>query len=369
MTSCVAPVGRSVHYGVAVFKAGRVTFVYPNSRTALLERVARGDAPDTSLLGQNHLHAYGIDAAIHNPTLRRVDRRAGLLHRITWNARELALPWEVGKTTLTCTPLARVFPLMARVHGGPPVLLISYHLCATYERSSAAARRLLRASVRSATGIVCISEAGRSCLIELMGVDPGKVFVAELGVDEGYWQATGPAAGGYVLAVGRDLARDYATFARALDGLPERAVIVAKHENLSGVDLPANVQVHLDIPPAKVRELYAGAACVVVPIHAEGHRYGTENSGTIALLEAMAVGQPTVVTERSTLQDYIQPGETSLTVPAGDSSALRAAVERVLGDRELAAALGSSARRSVEDRFTTRAFAGRLAGVIGSLGS
>ena len=80
----------------------KVTFVYPNSRVGLVERVARGEAPDTSLLGQNHLAAFGIDATIHNPSLRRVDRRAGLLHRITWNAREVGLPWELRKDELTC---------------------------------------------------------------------------------------------------------------------------------------------------------------------------------------------------------------------------------------------------------------------------
>ena len=346
---------------------GSVTFVYPNSRSELVERVAHGEAPDTSLLGQNHLAEHGIEARIHNPSLRRIDRRAGLLHRITWNAREVGLPWELGKTELTCTPLARVFPLAARLRGGPPVLLISYHLCATYERSSAAARRLMRASLRSAAAIVCISEAGRTRLIELTGVDPARVHVAALGVDERYWQAQPPAPGGYVLSVGRDLARDYGTFARAMSGLPRRAVIVAKHENLRGVDVPENVDVRLDISPAEVRDLYAGAACVVVPIHAEGHRHGTENSGTIALLEAMAAARPVVVTERSTLADYVRPDETALTVPPEDPNALRESVTRVLGGAEAAAELGASARRAVDERFTTTAFAGRLAGVIRSL--
>jgi len=345
----------------------KVTFVYPNSRVGLVERVARGEAPDTSLLGQNHLGACGIDATIHNPSLRRVDRRAGLLHRITWNAREVGLPWELRKDELTCTPLARLFPLMARLRGGPPVLVISYHLCSTYERSSAPARRLMRASLRSATAIVCISEAGRTRLIELTGVDPARVHVAPLGVDEHYWQARGPASDGYVLTVGRDLARDYATFAQAISGTPRRVVLVAKHENLRGIELPDNVDVRLDISPSEVRDLYARAACVVVPIRAEGHRYGTENSGTIALLEAMATARPVVVTERSTLADYVRPGETAVTVPAEDPEALREAITRVLGDAESATRMGASARRAVEDRFTTGAFAGRLAGVIRSL--
>jgi glycosyltransferase involved in cell wall biosynthesis len=345
-----------------------ITFVYPNSRAALADRVALGEAPDTALLGQNHLASYGIDATIHHPSLRRVDRRSGLLHRITWNARELGLPWELRKDELTCTPLARVFPLMARLRGGPPVMVISYHLCSTYERSSAAARRLMRASLRSAAAIVCISEAGRTRLIELTGVDPTRVHVAPLGVDERYWQSQPPAPDGFVLTVGRDLARDYGTFVHALSEVPRRAVLVAKHENLRGIDIPPNVDVRLDISPSEVRDLYAGAACVVVPIRAEGHRYGTENSGTIALLEAMATARPVIVTERSTLADYVRPGETATTVPAEDPDAMRAAILGVLDDGDASARLGASARRSVEERFTTTAFAARLAAVIRSLG-
>ncbi len=345
-----------------------VAFVYPNSRTALLERIARGEAPDTSLLGQNHLREYGIDATIHNPSLRRRDRRSGLLHRITWNLREVTLPWELGGVDLACTPLARVFPVMARLRHGPPVLLISYHLSATYERSSPPARRLLQASIRSAAGVVCISEAGARRLIELTGVDAERVHVAQLGVDERYWAPAPAAVDGHVLSVGRDLARDYTTFARAVEALPVRAVLVAKRENLVRVDLPPNVELRLDIAPSEVRELYAGAACVVVPIRHEGQGFGSENSGTIALLEAMAMQRPAIVTERSTLRDYIRPGETAITVPAEDPAALRAAVEHVLANPALSASLGASARRAVDDRFTTRALAGRLAHVIGRLG-
>jgi glycosyltransferase involved in cell wall biosynthesis len=346
----------------------KVAFVYPNSRESLLDRIAHGDAPDTSLLGQNHLHEFGVEATIHNPALRRRDRRSGLLHRITWNARELTLPWELGDADLVCTPLARVFPLTARLRRRPRVLLVSYHLCATYDRSSAPARRLLGASIRSAAGVVCISGAGAARLIDLTGVDPERVHVAQLGVDERFWTPTPVPADGYVLTVGRDLARDYDTFARAMAELKVRAVLVAKRENLVGVDLPANVEVRLDVAPTEVRTLYAGAACVVVPIHHEGHRFGTENSGTIALLEAMATGRPIVATDRTTLRDYITPGETALTVPAEDPAALRGAVERVLIGPSLAEALGTSARRAVDDRFTTRALAGRLARVIDRLG-
>jgi glycosyltransferase involved in cell wall biosynthesis len=345
----------------------KVAFVYPNSRSEVVDRIARGEAPDTTLLGQNHLQALGIDATIHNPALRRRDRRSGLLHRITWNAREVALPWELRGIDVACTPLARAFPLMARLRRGPRVLLVSYHLCATYERSTPVARRLLQASIRSAAAVVCVSEEGARRLIELVGVDGTRVHVAQLGVDERFWAATPPAPDGYVLTVGRDLARDYATFAAAIAELPVKAILVAKRENLAGIELPPNVEVRLDIGPDEVRSLYAGAACVVVPIRGDGHVYGTENSGTIALLEAMATGRPTIVTDRATLRDYVRPGESALAVPAEDAGALRESVARVLGDPALAATLGASARRAVDERFTTRALARRLARVIDGL--
>lgn len=342
----------------------KVAFVYPNPRTALLEGVATGEAPDTALLGQNHLHEHGIDARIHDPRLRRRERRHGLRHRLTWNLRELTLPWELRDAELAVTPLANVFPLVARMRGGPRILLLSYHLAATFARSSPPRRRLLRASIAASAGVVCMSKAGRDRLLDLTGADPRRVHVALLGVDDRFWQPAPPAERGYVLAVGRDLARDYATFARAVEQLPVRAVVAAGRANLAGLELPGNVEVRFDIGADEVRDLYAGAACVVVPTRREDYRYGTENSGTIALLEAMACGRPVVVTERSTLREYVRVGETALTVPPEDPAALRDAVEMLLADSERSRALGEHGRRLVEDHHTTRLFAARLAGII-----
>jgi glycosyltransferase involved in cell wall biosynthesis len=301
--------------------------------------------------------------------VRRRERRSGLVHRITWNARELTVPWEVGDADVIVTPLANLLPLAARLRGRPRTLLVSYHLGATYDRLGRARRRLLAASVRSAAVVVCIASEARKRLLAQTRAEPERVRVALLGVDQRYWQPAAPPSDGYVLTVGRDLARDYETFARAVDGLPARAVVVAKEENLRGVRLPPNAEVRLNVAPAEVRELYAGASCVVVPIRAEGYRFGTENSGTIALLEAMASARAVIVSERSYLADYVQPGRTALTTPPGDVEALRAAIEHVLRDRALAARLAAEARRTIDGSFTTRHFAGRMAEILRALGA
>jgi glycosyltransferase involved in cell wall biosynthesis len=347
----------------------RVAFVYPNPRGRLLEDVAAGRAPDTNLLGENHLAALGIDAAVHESAVRRRERASGLVHRVTWNARELTLPWEVGDADVIVTPIANVLPLVARARRRLRVVVVSYHLCALHERLGAVRRRLLGASVRSAAAVVTIADAARTRLLEQTGADPARVHVARLGVDERWWTALPPAPGGHILAVGRDLARDYSTLAQAVAPLSRRTVIVAKEENLRGLRLPGNVEVRLNVPPAEVRELYAGAACVVLPIRHEGYAWGTENSGTISLLEAMACARPIVVTERSYLADYVRPGVTALTAPAEDAEALRARIAEVIGGPDRAASLGAAARDDVEMRFRSRHFAERLAAVLRGLPS
>jgi glycosyltransferase involved in cell wall biosynthesis len=308
--------------------------------------------------------ALGIDAFVHDSFLRRRPRPPGLVHRLTWHGRELTLPWEVGSADVLCTPLATLLPLAARLRRRPKVLVISYHLSAAYARAGRARRRLQRAAAGAADHIVSISEEGRRLIVEEMGVEPARVSTATLGVDERFWRPTPLPRDGYVLTVGRDLARDYGTFAEAVSTLPLRAIVVAKEENVRGVKLPPNVEVRLNVSPLEVRELYRGAACVVVPVRAELGQAGTENSGTIALLEAMASARPAVVTDRPFLADYLEPGRTALTVPAEDPAALRARIIELLDAPDAASDLAKAGRARIEAQHTTRRFAGRLAALI-----
>lgn len=72
----------------------------------------------------------------------------------------------------------------------------------------------------------------------------------------------------------------------------------------------------------------------------------------LALLEAMAMGKPSVVTAVGGVPEVVQDGVNGLLVPPRDPSALAHKLLRLLGHPDLRQKLAVSARRTVEQRFT-----------------
>jgi glycosyltransferase involved in cell wall biosynthesis len=97
------------------------------------------------------------------------------------------------------------------------------------------------------------------------------------------------------------------------------------------------------VPHNEVLRLIERAAVVVAPSRREG--FG------VTVAEAMAHGRPVVASAVGGLLDLVADGETGLLVPPQDPPALRAALERLLGDAELRARLGAAARERARERF------------------
>jgi len=81
------------------------------------------------------------------------------------------------------------------------------------------------------------------------------------------------------------------------------------------------------VEPARTRELYAGAAVLVLPSFEEG--FG------IPVLEAMTVGVPVVAARRGSLPEVL--GEAGLLVDPDRADDIAAAIAKILGDRAFAA--------------------------------
>jgi glycosyltransferase involved in cell wall biosynthesis len=108
-------------------------------------------------------------------------------------------------------------------------------------------------------------------------------------------------------------------------------------------------EAHGAVPSTDVGGFYERAAVVCVPSLREG--YG------MAAAEAMAYGRPVAASAVGGLVDLVEHGVTGLLVPPGDIAALRAAVERLLGDRDLRMRFGAAARTKAGERLSPAAAA------------
>lgn len=141
------------------------------------------------------------------------------------------------------------------------------------------------------------------------------------------------------------------------DGASMKEHLLAR---LSALDVSAEaVRFHGAVPRSDLPDLYRPADVVVIPSLWESLSY--------VCLEAMACGRPVVASEVGGLPEVVTDEEDGLLVPPGDSSALAAALLRVLGDRKLAERLGRAARATIERRFAASQAAAAVAEAYAAL--
>ncbi len=94
-----------------------------------------------------------------------------------------------------------------------------------------------------------------------------------------------------------------------------------------------------------------------------------EGSGSLAMVEAMAMGLPIVASAIDGIPEDMDAGVEGLLVEPDDPSALAAALARLLRDPELRLAMGAAARKRFERQFAPGPFVEALADVYASLGA
>ncbi len=188
-----------------------------------------------------------------------------------------------------------------------------------------------------------------------LGVPMQKLHHVLMQADERFWRHDGRPAENLICAVGAE-ARDYATLLEAVRGLDvqvEIAVGIAVFRSgdqgldlgptvrpLLASDLPPNVRIRQQLNPRALRELYARALIVVVPL-----RDVDFDAGGTVICEAMMMGKPVVLTRARGQADFIRHGETGVYVPPGDPEALRRALEDLLAHPEECDRMGKAAER------------------------
>lgn len=108
-------------------------------------------------------------------------------------------------------------------------------------------------------------------------------------------------------------------------------------------EIETNLSIHAVGPQSDVRPWYAAADCLVFPSYREGFPN--------VVLEAGAMGLPSIVTDINGSREIIENGKNGLIIPSHNVDELYAAMCRIVNDSKLRAKLSSNSREMIESRF------------------
>ncbi|MBC8140662.1 MAG: glycosyltransferase family 4 protein [Armatimonadetes bacterium] len=258
-------------------------------------------------------------------------------------------------------PLAFLLPKGR--HGRPAHVLIAHHLTSSNKRVLQKRTGYLSRFDR----IIALGTSQEQYLTECGYA--GLITRVRHAVDARFWTPQMPANGGYLLAVGRER-RDYQTLATALRELPDLSCVVVASSPWSRQgdaantgDAPANMTFRKGLSYPALRELYAGASLVVVPLET-GTAYA---AGATGCLESMAMAKPTITTATPGLTDYLTSDADeplAQTVRGGDPAALAASIRALLADAPERERLTHAGRQFVETSANVDDYVSKIAVVV-----
>jgi starch synthase len=243
-----------------------------------------------------------------------------------------------------------------------------------------------RTSATSAAAVVAVSEGMRADILTAYPeISPERIRVIRNGIDTSEYQpdphtdvldryGIDPSRP-YVIFVGRiTRQKGVPVLLHAAAGLIPEAQLVLCAGQADTAELQAEVTELVDglrgsrsgtswipemLPKAEVIQLLTHAAVFACPSVYEP--LGIVN------LEAMACGTAVVGSRTGGIPEVVAEGETGLLVPPGDPEALAAALNVVLGDADLAQAMGQAGRKRAIAEFGWAAIAAQTAELYAEL--
>jgi glycosyltransferase involved in cell wall biosynthesis len=300
--------------------------------------VAAGVVPSHRLFGMRELERRGHTVLHHTrPATARLARRVGWrLSQLLWLVR-VQRDVDVVIATHEAAALPALLLRRLGVVRRPVIAMTVAALEATSRPGVAGA--VQRAALRGADAVTIFSSSQRDDLSRRLRRPPQDLRPVPLGVDTEFFAPRSGARGGGLLSVGTNAGKDYPTLMAALRP-GERCVVVTDAWNRARATPLAeglDVSFRSDVPIAELRELYADADVMVLPL-----REAEMSSGQTVLLENLAMGTPVVISDVSGVADYLDPQVTKV-VQAGHPLLLRQALldtswrERAQGGPDLVA--------------------------------
>jgi glycosyltransferase involved in cell wall biosynthesis len=234
------------------------------------------------------------------------------------------------------------------------LFLIPFHRCRviTLDFFVSVPRQWLPPIIRFAlrrVALLLVYFRDRTRFQDVYGVPPSKFRFVPFKVNAWELVQTVPVTDqGYIFVGGRSR-RDFRTLFEAVKDLPYPVKVLTAHEadirphgsTMEGLTPPQNVSIFYNDTDATVFvNMIAGARLVVLPITKETRI----QAGISVCLQALALRKCVIVSEALGISDVLTNGEVC-TVPPGDASALRAAIQALWDDSELRRRYGEAGHR------------------------
>jgi glycosyltransferase involved in cell wall biosynthesis len=223
---------------------------------------------------------------------------------------------------------------------------------------------------RRARKILTPSETSKRDIAQDFGVDPARMQVILLGVDDMFVppdESVAPRVEGRIMAMAsadapmKGIATLLEAFAKLRTERDVELVLVSKpapggrtEKLIERLGIGAHVRFVHGISDAELVELMGSAQLACVPSLYEGFSLPTA--------ELMACSTPLVVSRAGAIPEVVGPdGECADLVTPGDVEELKQAVAALLDDPERRARMGEAGRRRVQELFSWRAVAVKVA--------
>ena len=220
---------------------------------------------------------------------------------------------------------------------------------------------------RNARKIMTPSEASKRDIATDFGVDPAKMEVILLGVDDGFVPPTQPRVTGRIMAMAsadapmKGISTLLEAFAKLRTERDVELILVTKpqvggrtEKLIDTLGIAEHVRFANGLTEIELVELMGSAEVACVPSLYEGFSLPTA--------ELMACATPLVVSRAGAIPEVVGPdGECADLVAPGDVGELKHAIEELLDDPERRARMGAAGRKRVEELFSWRAVAARVA--------
>ncbi|MBJ7356849.1 glycosyltransferase family 4 protein [Nocardioides sp.] len=227
--------------------------------------------------------------------------------------------------------------------------------------------RMQKKVARKARFILTPSEASKRDIAKDFGVDPARMQVLLLGVDDAFQPPTAPRVPGRILAMAsadapmKGIATLLEAFAKLRTERDVELILVTapkaggKTEKLiDKLSIKDSVRFVHGITDAELVELMGSAEVACVPSLYEGFSLPTA--------ELMACATPLIVSRAGAIPEVVGPdGYAAELVTPGDVGELTEALASLLDDPERRQRLGANGRKRVDELFSWRAVAATVA--------